>query len=112
LVERATTSGTPDLFSRAQTLAPTYARPNPMRNYFYLRISQKEPFDILYWTPSLTTIVNLSDKSFSVTPEMTYTGRKNIELRARAIFLAGEKGSDFGEKQNKRRFEVLGRLYF
>ena len=47
---------------------------------------------------------------YSITPELLYTGRKNIELRTRAIFLAGGAGTDFGEKHNERRIEMLARF--
>lgn len=112
LVDSATLPRNPVLLSRAQALAPMYARQTPLRNYFYLRISQKEPFDILYWTPSVTAIVNLNDKSSSIAPELLYTGRDNLELRARAIFLQGGKGTDFGERFSERRIELLARIYF
>ena len=61
---------------------------------------------------ALTAIVNLQDKSYSVAPELLYTGVRNLELRARAIFLNGGAGTDFGEKQNERRIELQARLYF
>ena len=51
-----------------------YARPQAGRNYLYLRMTQKEPFDLLYFTPGITAIVNLDDSSFSVSPEAVYTG--------------------------------------
>lgn len=89
-----------------------YARPNPGRNYLYLRASQKEPFDILYYTPAVTVIANADDRSFSFVPELLYTGINDVELRARAFFLGGGGGTEFGEKQNSRRFEVQARLYF
>lgn len=88
------------------------ARLNPGRDYVYLRVSQKEPFDILYFTPSVTLIANASDRSLSITPEVLYTGFSNIELRARAFFLTGDPGSEFGERPNKRRLELQARLYF
>jgi len=89
-----------------------YARPNPGQDYLYLRVSQKEPFDILYLTPALTAIVNTADRSTSVTPELLYTGYNNIELRLRAIFLNGGQGTEYGEKQNSSRYELQARLYF
>ena len=89
-----------------------YGRPQPMRHYAYLRASQKDPFDILYFTPALTSIVNLTDGSFSVTPELLYTGFTNVELRLRLFFLSGGERTDFGEKQNSRRVELRARLYF
>ena len=89
-----------------------YGRPNAMRDYLYLRVSQKEPFDILYFTPSITGVLNISDKSFSLSPEFLYAGRTNLELRLKASFIFGERLSDFGEKQNDSRVELRARYYF
>ena len=90
----------------------SYARANAGRDYLYLRASQKEPFDIVYFTPSLTLIANLADKSWSLTPELLYTGITNLDLRLRATWLHGDAGSEFGEKQNARRVELMARYYF
>jgi len=89
-----------------------YGRPNPMQDYLYLRLSQKEPFDILYFTPSLTTIMNLHDRSFSLTPELAYTGITNWDLRLRTGFLVGGRHTEFGEKQNDYRLELRIGYYF
>ena len=89
-----------------------YGRPNPMRDYLYLRVSQKEPFDFLYFTPALTTIVNLNDPSLSIAPEVVYTGITNLELRLKATFLVGGEGTEFGEKPNDYRLEFRARYYF
>jgi len=35
-----------------------YSKPQPGRNYLYTKLTQKEPFDILYFTPGITAIVN------------------------------------------------------
>jgi hypothetical protein len=79
---------------------------------FYLRVSQKEPFDILSFTPSLTTIVNLRDPSFSIAPEIAYTGITNLELRLKATFLVGGEGTEFGGKPYDYRLEFRARYYF
>lgn len=111
--DRALQAGaTSALYPRAQTLASNYGRQTPLRDYLYFRVSQKEPFDILYFTPALTTIVSLADGSYSVSPELAYTGINNLELRARAIVLGGSRDSDFGTRQNRRRFELLMRIFF
>jgi hypothetical protein len=89
-----------------------YGRFSPETDYLYLRISQPEPFDILYFTPSLTCIYNLSDQSFTITPELLYTPVTNLELRLRAGFLMGTADSEFGEKQNDYRLELRVRYYF
>ena len=98
---------------RAESLGQGgYARMNPMRHYLYLRASQKEPFDILYFTPAVTAIVNLDDGSFSLSPEVLYTAVTNLELRLKTTFLAGDRLSEFGEKQNDWRLELRMRYHF
>jgi hypothetical protein len=84
----------------------------PMKDYLYLRISQKEPWDILYFIPSFTSIVNITDKSFSLTPELLYNPITDLELRAKITVLVGKGGSEFGEKQNDIRLELRVRYYF
>lgn len=98
---------------RAATLAEgAYGRPNPMRHYLYFRASQKEPFDVLYFTPALTTIVNLTDRSFVLLPELLYSPRTNLELRLRGAVLVGDSGTEYGGKQNDYRVELRVRWYF
>jgi hypothetical protein len=97
---------------RARPLSNAYARANPAQRYLYLRASQKEPFDILYFTPSLTLIQNLEDGSRSLSPELLYTGITNLELRLRLFLIAGKRLSDFGEKQNDQRLELRLRYSF
>ena len=66
--------GEQNLQALARNLAQAgYGRSNPGRDYAYLRLSAKDPFDWLYLTPALTTIVNLRDSSFQLTPEVAYT---------------------------------------
>lgn len=105
-------TGTDPLFAKARQISPSYARANPGERYLYLRASQKEPFDIVYFTPSITLIGNLDDRSYSLTPELLYTGITNLDLRLRASWLSGKAGSEFGEKQNARRVELVARYYF
>jgi len=101
------------LLKKAKTMTEgSYGRQNPMRDYMYLRITQKEPFDILYFTPSITCIYNINDKSYSLSPEILYTGITNLELRLKAGFLTGSDNSEFGEKQNDYRIEFRARYYF
>lgn len=106
------TTGTDPLLTKARQISPSYARANPGERYLYLRASQKEPFDIVYFTPSITLITNLDDRSYSLTPELLYTGITNLDLRLRASWLSGKAGSEFGEKQNARKLELMARFYF
>jgi len=101
------------LAQRVQSLAQSpYARPNPGRDYAYLRVSAKEPFDWLYVTPAITAIANLRDRSFSLTPEVAYIGFADIELRARVVWLHGGPDTEFGSRPNRRRIEVYARWFF
>ncbi|MBM9529073.1 hypothetical protein JWG42_02760 [Desulfoprunum benzoelyticum] len=107
------TSGAASLYDLAgQMSTQGYGRPYAGRDYLYARLSLKEPFDILYFTPALTTIINLHDRSFSITPEMAYTGFTNWELLLRLALLNGPDSSDYGEKQNSGRLELRVRYFF
>jgi hypothetical protein len=106
-------SGDTTLLNRASSLTEgNYGKMNPMRDYLYLRISQKEPFDILYFTPAITGIVNTDDRSFSVSPELLYTRITNLEMRLKLMVLVGNRLTEFGEKQNDYRVELRARYYF
>jgi hypothetical protein len=106
-------TGNDALLKRASSLAQgNYNRNTPGTDYLYLRISQKEPFDILYFTPAITWIVNLKDQSFSMTPELLYTGITNLELRLKTFFIMGKENTEFGEKPNDYRIELRARYYF
>ncbi len=106
-------SGSDVLLNKAATVTEkSYGRPNAGQNYLYLRVSQKDPFDFLYWTPAVTAIVNADDKSCSIAPEISYRGITNLELRLRGTVLAGGRLSEFGEKQHNFRLEFLARFSF
>jgi hypothetical protein len=106
-------SGNDSLLRQAANLSEAgYGRLNPMQNYLYLRISQKDPFDILYFTPALTGIYNLDDNSFTLSPELLYTGFTNWEFRLKGNWIVGERYSEFGERQNDYRIELRIRYYF
>jgi hypothetical protein len=106
-------TGNASALVNAQTMAEgAYGRSNSMRDYLYVRLSQKEPFDLLYLTPSLTWMMNLEDRSYSLTPELLYTGITNLELRFRTTFIIGARNMEFGEKQNDYRIEFRAGYYF
>ena len=106
-------SGDDALLSKASALAEEgYSGRNPMTDYLYTRISQKEPFGMLYLTPSVTWIFNIDDGSYSLSPELLYTGITNLQLRLKAGFIVGQRGTEYGEKQNDCRIEFRVRYYF
>ncbi|HSR13940.1 MAG TPA: hypothetical protein VLS90_21000, partial [Thermodesulfobacteriota bacterium] len=106
-------TGNANQINRASNLAQGgYGRNTPQRQYLYARVSQLEPFDILYFTPAVTMITNVTDGSFSITPELLYTGITNLELRLKTFFIVGGGNTEFGEKQNNMRIEFRARYYF
>ena len=89
-----------------------FNKPNPMRRYLHFRGIWNEPFDILYFAPALTTIINLQDQSFSFTPEILYTGLNDLELRGRVTVPVGGRLTEYGEKQGEYRAELRIRYFF
>jgi hypothetical protein len=55
---------------------------------------------------------NIDDQSWTLTPEVLYTGITNWELRLRTGIIVGVRNSDFGEKQNDYRIELRAGYYF
>lgn len=106
-------SGDASLLLLARRLNRDLLSTRPLgRQYLYLRVSQKEPRNILYFTPAVTVQCNLDDGSFSVVPEAIYTGYRDWELRARVFLVSGNHRTEFGEKASKHRFEVTARRFF
>ena len=101
------------LLGKARSVAQMgYGRPNPARDYLYVKASVSEPFNWVYGAASVTTMVNLNDHSYQVTPELSYTGFSNWELRGRLSVLGGQMQTEFGEKASSARLEVYARYYF
>ena len=101
------------LAAKARQVAQSgYGRPNPGRDYFYLKASVSEPFDWLYGAAAISAITNLRDGSYQITPELTYTGFKNTEIRTRMVFLEGKSRSEFGEKTLSKRLEIYAKFFF
>lgn len=106
-------TGNDSLLRQATAISKAgYAKPQSGRNYLYAKITQKEPFDLLYFTPGLTTIINLDDESYSLSPEVIYTGLTNWEFRLRYSQIAGGRFTENGEKLNESKLELRTRYYF
>ncbi len=106
-------SGNDTLLQQAATVGNNgYAKPQAGRNYLYLRITRKEPFNLLYFTPGVTAILNLDDSSRSISPEAVYTGFTNWEFRLRYAHLEGGRFTEYGEKLNEDKVELRVRYYF
>jgi len=89
-----------------------YNKQTVMKDYLYLKVSQKEPFDILYFTPSVACIYNINDKSGSITPQLTYTPITNLEFEIKTTFLLGKNDTEYGEKINDYKVYAAVKYYF
>ena len=89
-----------------------FSRQTPMRNYLNLRIWWEEPYNILYFVPALQVLYNLDDDSYSVSPEATYTGYGNFEIRLRGELPVGDPLTEWGEKPSDWKVQLRVRYYF
>jgi hypothetical protein len=106
-------TGSPVLIQRTLALSrSSYGRPNAGKDYLYFRAQQKDALGIVYLQAAITAMMNWQDRSYQVTPELSYTGVNNLELRLKLFLLHGGSSTDFGEKQNSRKLEILARYYF
>jgi hypothetical protein len=106
-------TGNGTLLQRALALSQgSYGRPNPGLHYAYFRAQQKDALGIVYFQPAIAAMMNLDDRSYQITPELLYTGVKNLDLRLRFYALHGRPLTEFGEKQISKRLEFYARYYF
>ncbi|MFO7989255.1 MAG: hypothetical protein ACQEQ5_07720 [Thermodesulfobacteriota bacterium] len=108
-------AGQDDLWAIPASTGSTISRAtqrNPGRDYLYVKISQKEPADILYLTTWMATVVNLHDHSFNLLPGLTWTPVTNLEISGRVGIPLGSAHTEFGEKPDRFRPEVWMRYYF
>jgi hypothetical protein len=104
-------SATPSSLKAKIQFTP-YLSPQSMRNYASIRVTQKEPFDWLYWTIGLNVMVNLDDSSAIWVPEALYAGRSDWEFRLRGLVFAGDRHTEYGERQNQQRIEARVKYSF
>lgn len=83
-----------------------------MKDYLYIKFSHPEPFDWLYFTPSLFSIYNLADKSFLLSFQVSYKPVTNIEFLLWPSFLFGDDNTEFGSRQVQQKIEFWTRVYF
>ncbi len=102
-----------DVLTRVKEMSiKGYGRPQPGRQYLYTKITHKEPFDLLYFTPGISTLVNLEDRSYSITPEAVYTGITNWEIRLLFSLTNGGCHTEYGEKVHANKLELRVRYFF
>ena len=76
------------------------------RNYQYLKISIKEPFNWLYFTPSLISLVNLDDGSSNSGVQMSYAPGDNWSFQLLVQQLSGGQYTQYGENLAANNLEM------
>ncbi len=105
--------GTPVAIQQTLGISQTYFKSNTlMRDYLYVKITQPEPFDLLYFTPSVYTIYNLQDNSFLLSTNFTYKPETNLEFIIWYTSMFGKEASEFGSRQIEQKIELWMRAYF
>jgi hypothetical protein len=115
-VHRAWDAGDPDLLdgllSTDDLGQDPFTRPNPMRRYLNLRGWWDEPANILYFKPGVQLFYNLDDHSYSIAPELNYSGFDDFVLRLRVTVPVGNALTEWGEKASDYQVELRLRYYF
>ncbi len=100
------------LVSKSKTYSPHYNQQAAMKDYLYLKISQKDAFDIVYFVPAITFVYNMDDHSGSITPQITYTPLTNLRVDLKTGFLLGDSKTEYGERINNARIVLSINYYF
>lgn len=109
----AANSGNGTSGQQALGLSQQYFRSSTlMEDYLYVKLTMPEPFDWLYFTPSLHSIYNLNDNSFLLSASLSYKPVTNFEFIFWPTFLFGGEGSEFGQKMVQKRMELWVRVFF
>lgn len=110
LAQNAVQAG-PDstLLARARSAADgQYGRSKPMQDYLYVRASRA----LIPFSPSIRATINLQVRSFSVAPELAYSGYRHWGIRLRYTLTEGGSGAEYGEKYYSRILDVLAHYHF
>ncbi len=83
-----------------------------MKDYFYAKLSHPEPFNILYFTPSIFLLYNINDNSKMIGGEFNYSRFNNLTLKIKYNFLLGDLTSEFGGKISSKKLSLLADYTF
>jgi hypothetical protein len=101
------------LLQQVAKVNQTYFRGgNLMKDYLYLKFTKPEPFDWLYFTPSVLTIYNIADRSFLLSVTMNYKPVTNVEFILWPTLITGGANTEYGSKAFRQKVEVWMRVFF
>ena len=106
-------SNIPEVINSAKlNMSTKFSSKTLMQNYLYVKLTQPEPFSLVYTSISMFTIYNLADKSFLLSPQLSYKPYTNFEALLRPILFFGDNNTEYGSKQFERKVEIWLRFYF
>jgi len=106
-------SDIPEIINPAKlNMSTTFRSKTLMQDYLYVKLIQPEPFSWLYSSISMFSIFNLADKSFLISPQLSYKPYTNFEVLLWPVFFFGNNHAEYGSKQFKRKVEIWMRFYF
>jgi hypothetical protein len=76
------------------------------QDYAYIKASLKEPFDWLYFTPPLTWLGNIADKSFNVITQLNYAPVTDWSFQLSWQQLSGDAYTQYGENLLGNKLEL------
>lgn len=106
-------SGNESQINRASGYMQQYFNGNTlMQEYLYLSVQKSEPFDWLYFTPTVSVLYNLYDESLLVSCALSYKPVTNIELLFNPSFMIGDEDTEYGSQRFEQKIKMSGRWYF
>jgi len=81
-------------------------------DYVFIKASHPDPFNFVYFTPSIYMIVNTLDHSKMTGFEMTYSRSRNLLFTGRYIVFSGNNKSEYGSKPVQHRIEFRTKWSF
>ena len=112
LINAAVSENSNSISNAMNTSKNYFSGTNLMRDYLYLKVSWPEPFNRVYFTPSMYTIFNINDESSIVGIPLSYKPVTNFEFILWPVLLTGNKNAEFGSKQHESKLDIWMRYYF
>ena len=103
----------PVILQRTASATQAYVHStNLMQEYLYLKLTSPEPFDWLYFTPSVFAIYNVADKSIMLSASLNYKPATNIEFILWPTLVTGGTDTEYGSKAFRQKVECWMRVFF
>jgi hypothetical protein len=81
-------------------------------DYLFIKAIHPDPFNFVYFTPSLYAIISLLDRSMMAGFEMSYNRSRNLFFTARYIAFVGNNESEYGLKPARHRIDLRAKWSF